>query len=184
LNQEVILAEESVSQEQDTIDELKKALAEAEEKANTYLADAQRERADYQNLKKRTEQEKQEYQSRANAEMMKQLLPVADDMERAFNMVDPGFKDSTWVEGFRIIQRNLQDILRTHGCTVIDCVGQAFDPNFHEAVAYEDGDEGIVVSEHRKGYTIKDRVLRASQVSVGKGNNTGAGTDKKCPDNE
>ncbi|MDD5647706.1 MAG: nucleotide exchange factor GrpE [Dehalococcoidia bacterium] len=178
------MVEESVSQEQDTIDELKKALAEAEEKANSYLADAQRERADYQNLKKRTEQEKQEYQSWANAEMMKQLLPVVDDMERAFNMVDPKFKDSTWVEGFRIIQRNLQDILRSHGCTEIECVGQAFDPNFHEAIAYEDGDEGIVVSEHRKGYTIKDRVLRASQVSVGKGNDNGAGSDNKCLENE
>ncbi len=178
------MAEESVSQEQDNIVDLKKALAEAEERANTYLADAQRERADYQNLKKRTEQEKQEYQSWANAEMMRQLLPVADDMERAFNMVDPKFKDSTWVEGFRIIHRNMQDILRAHGCTPIECVGQTFDPNFHEAVAYGDGDEGTVVSEHRKGYTIKDKVLRASQVTVGKGNHAGAGSNSKGPENE
>jgi len=49
-------------------------------------------------------------------------------------------------------------------------VGRRFDPNFHESVAYEDGEEGMVVSEHRKGYTIKDKVLRASQVAVGKGN--------------
>jgi len=175
LNQEVILAEESISQEQDSIVELKKALAGAEEKAKTYLADAQRERADYQNLQKRTDQEKQEYQSWANAELMRLLLPIVDDMERAFNMVDPNFKDSTWVEGFRIIQRNLQDILRTHGCTPIECVGQPFDPNFHEAVAYEEGDEGTVISEHRKGYTMKDKLLRASQVTVGKGNHTGVG---------
>jgi molecular chaperone GrpE len=183
LNQEVILAEESVSQEQDNIVGLKKAVAEAEEKANTYLADAQRERADYQNLKKRTEQEKQEYQSWANSEMMRQLLPIVDDMGRAFNMVDPKFKDSTWVEGFRIIQRNLQDILQAHGCMAIECVGQTFDPNFHEAVGYEDGDEGIVVSEHRKGYIMKDKLLRASQVTVGKGNNAGAGSNNNCSDN-
>jgi molecular chaperone GrpE (heat shock protein) len=63
-------------------------------------------------------------------------------------------------------------------------VGKAFDPMFHEAVAYEDGDEGIVVSEHRKGYTIKDKVLRASQVSVGRGNNSGVGSDNKNPDNQ
>ena len=167
------MAEEPISQEQDNIVDLKKGLAEAEEKAKTYLADAQRERADYQNLKKRTEQEKQEYLSWANAEMMRQLLPVVDDMERAFNMVDPKFGDSTWVEGFRIIQRNLQDILQAHGCTAIECVGQPFDPNFHEAVAYEEGEDGIVVSEHRKGYTVKDKLLRASQVTVGKGNHTG-----------
>jgi molecular chaperone GrpE len=163
------LAEEPISQESDNIDDLKKALADAEEKAKTYLADAQRERADYQNLKKRTDQEKQESSARANAEMIRLLLPVVDDMERAFNMVDPKSQDSTWVEGFRIIQRNLQDILRSHGCTEIECVGQPFDPNLHEAVAYEEGEEGMVVSEHRKGYTMKDKLLRASQVAVGKG---------------
>jgi molecular chaperone GrpE len=168
------LAEEPVTQEFDNIDDLKKALAEAEEKSKTYLADAQRERADYQNLKKRTDQEKLELSARANAEMIRLLLPVVDDMERAFNMVDSRFKESTWVEGFRIIQRNLQDILRTHGCTEIECVGLPFDPNLHEAVAYENGEEGTVVSEHRKGYIMKDKVLRASQVAVGKGTQQGA----------
>ena len=166
------MAEDPISQEQDNIVDLKKALTESEEKAKTYLADAQRERADYQNLKKRTEQEKQEYLSWANVEIVRQLLPVVDDMQRAFNMVDPKFEDSTWVEGFKIIQRNLQDILRAHGCVEIECVGQPFDPNFHEAIGYEDGEEGEVVSEHRKGYTVKDRVLRASQVTVGNGNHT------------
>ena len=170
------MAEEPISQEQDNIVDLKKALAEAEDQAKIYLVDAQRERADYQNLKKRTEQEKQDYLSWANAETMRQLLPVVDDMERAFNMVDPKFKDSTWVEGFRIIQRNLQDILKAHGCTEIECVGQPFDPNFHEAVAYEDGEDGMVVSEHRKGYVMKDKLLRASQVAVGKGNHSGTET--------
>ena len=177
------MAEEPILQEQDNIEELKKALAEAEERSKTYLADAQRERADYQNLKKRTEQEKQELSARANAEMIRLLLPVVDDMERAFAMVDPGFQDSTWVEGFRIIQRNLQDILRSHGCTEIECVGKRFDPNFHESVAYEDGEEGMVVSEHRKGYTIKDKLLRASQVAVGRGTHAGikaeAGDDRE-----
>ncbi|MCX5993589.1 MAG: nucleotide exchange factor GrpE [Chloroflexi bacterium] len=171
------MAEEPISQEQDNIEDLKKALAEAEEKSKTFLADAQRERADYQNLRKRTEQEKQESSSRANTEMIRLLLPVVDDMERAFAMVDPGFQDSTWVEGFRIIQRNLQDILRSHGCMEIECVGRRFDPNFHESVAYEDGEEGMVVSEHRKGYTIKDKVLRASQVAVGKGTHPGTNAE-------
>jgi molecular chaperone GrpE len=136
------LAEEPVAQEQDNIEGLKKALAESEEKAKTYLADAQRERADYQNLKKRTDLEKLELSARANAEMIRLLLPVVDDMQRAFNMVDPGFQDSTWIEGFRIIQKNLQDILRSHGCVEIECVGKAFDPSLHDAITYEDGAEG------------------------------------------
>jgi molecular chaperone GrpE len=90
-------------------------------------------------------------------------------MERAFAMVAPELTDSAWIEGFRIIQRQLQDALRAHGCTEIECVGKPFDPNLHEAVTYEDGEEGTVISEHRKGYIMKDKVLRASQVGVGKG---------------
>jgi len=164
------LAEEPITQESENIEDLKKALLEERKKSAEYLVDAQRERADYQNLKKRTEQDKQESLKWSNAELIRSILPAIDDMERAFTMVDPQFQDSTWVEGFRIIQRQLQDALRAHGCTEIDCVGQPFDPNLHEAVTYEDGEEGTVISEHRKGYIMKDRVLRASQVAVGKGN--------------
>jgi len=164
------LAEEQISQEPDSVEELKKALAAEKEKVDSYCETAQRATADYQNLKKRTEQDKQESLKWSNAELIRSILPAIDGMEIAFTMVDPQFIDSTWVEGFRIIQRQLQDALRSHGCTEIECVGKPFDPNLHEAVTYEDGEEGTVISEHRKGYIIKDRVLRASQVAVGKGN--------------
>jgi len=163
------LAEDPITQENLNIEELKEALSEERKKSAEYLADAQRERADYQNLKKRTEQDKQESLKWSNADLIRSILPAIDDMERAFTMMEPQFKDSTWVEGFRIIQRQLQDALKAHGCTEIDCVGQLFDPNLHEAITYEDGEEGTVISEHRKGYMMKDRVLRASQVAVGKG---------------
>lgn len=171
------MAEEPVIQENENIEELKKALLEEQQKAEEYLADAQRERADYQNLKKRTELEKQESLNSFNAEFIRTLLPVIDDMERAFSMVAPQFKDATWVEGFRIIQRNLQDILRAHGCTEIECIGQPFDPNLHEAIAYEEGEEGTVISEHRKGYAMNTRVIRASQVTVGNGKSNGPDSD-------
>ena len=163
------MGEEPVTQENENIENLKKALLEEKQKSAEYLADAQRERADYQNLKKRTEQEKKDSLAWSNAELIKSLLPVVDDMERAFSMIQPESTDSSWAEGFRIIQSKLQDVLRSHGCTEIDCVGVPFDPNLHEAIAYEDGEEGMVISEYRKGYTIKDKVLRASQVTVGKG---------------
>ena len=163
------MAEDPITQENLSIEELKEALSEERKKSAEYLADAQRERADYQNLKKRTEQDKQESLKWSNAELIRSILPAIDGMEIAFTMVDPQFIDSTWVEGFRIIQRQLQDALRSHGCTEIECVGKPFDPNLHEAVTYEDGEEGTVISEHRKGYMMKDRVLRASQVAVGKG---------------
>jgi molecular chaperone GrpE len=164
------LAEEPVTQENENIEDLKGALLEEKKKAAEYLVDAQRARADYQNLKKRTDQDKQESLKWLNAELIRSILPAVDDMERAFTMVDPQFKDSTWIEGFRIIQRQLQDALRVHGCTEIECVGKPFDPNLHEAVTYEDGEEGTVISEHRRGYMMKDKVLRAAQVAVGRGN--------------
>ena len=164
------MAEDPVTQENENIEDLKVALLEEKRKSAEYLADAQRALADYQNFKKRTEQDKQESLKWSNAELIRSILPAIDDMERAFTMVDPQFQDSTWVEGFRIIQRQLQDALRAHGCTEIECVGQPFDPSLHEAITYEDGEEGIVISEHRKGYIMKDKVLRASQVAVGKGN--------------
>jgi molecular chaperone GrpE len=164
-----MLAEEPVTQEQDNIESLKEALTEANERAENNLTGWQRERADFSNYKKRVEQEKADLLNYGDAEMVKSILPVVDDMERAFSMVDHKFKNSSWVEGFRQIQRKLQDILRDHGCSEIECIGQPFDPNFHEAVAYEEGEEGTVIGEHRKGYKMKDKVLRAAQVTVGKG---------------
>lgn len=164
------MAEEPVTQENENIEDLKEALLEEKKKAAEYLADAQKALADYQNLKKRNEQDRQESLKWSNAELIRSILPAIDDMERAFTMVDPQYSGSTWVEGFRIIQRQLQDALRAHGCIEIECVGKPFDPNLHEAVTYEDGEEGMVISEHRKGYIMKDKVLRASQVAVGRGN--------------
>jgi molecular chaperone GrpE len=164
-----MLAEEPVTQENGNIESLKKALTEATERAENNLAGWQRERADFSNYKKRIEQEKADLLNYADAEMIKSILPVVDDMERAFSMVDHKLKSLSWVEGFRQIQRKLQDILRDHGCSEIECLGQPFDPNLHEAVAYEEGDEGAVISEHRKGYRMKEKVLRVAQVTVGKG---------------
>ena len=172
------MSEEQVAQESENIENLKKALAEERQRAAEYLVDAQRERADYQNLKKRTEQEKQEYLTSLKAEFIRTLLPVLDDMEHAFSMVEPASQNSAWVEGFRMIQRKLLNILKEHGCSVVECVGQPFDPSLHEAVAYEEGEEGMVIAEHRKGYTIKDKLIRVPQVIVGKGKANAPGDGK------
>jgi molecular chaperone GrpE len=163
------VAEDPINEEQPNIEEINKALADEKSKADGYLASLQRSEADFRNFKKRIEQEKQESLAWSNAELMKSILPVLDDMERAFSMIDPAVEGSTWIEGFKIIQRNLQDILRAHGCTEIECVGVPFDPNLHEAIAHEEGEEGIVTAQHRKGYMMKGKVLRAPHVTVGKG---------------
>jgi molecular chaperone GrpE len=164
------LAEEPNKQEKNDVESVKAALDESREKAESNLAGWQRERADFSNYKKRVEQERLESFNLASSELIKRFLPVVDDMQRAFDMVDPKFNDAAWVEGFRQIQRKLQDILRDCCCTEIECLGQPFDPNLHEAIAHEEGDEGMVIGEHRKGYMMNERVLRAAQVIVGKGN--------------
>lgn len=163
------MAEDPVTQGQERIEELEKALAEEKARAEEYLAGLQRATAEVQNVKKRTEQEKQDWLMWSNAELIKALLPVVDDMERAISMIDGNEENTAWIEGFKIIQRNLQDILKAHGCTQIECLGQPFDPNLHEAIGQENGEEGIVISEQRKGYALKNKVLRASQVTVGNG---------------
>ena len=163
------MAEEPVIQENDSIEDLNKALAEEKAKADNYLASLQRSEADFRNYKKRIEQEKQESLAWSNAELIKSILPVLDDMERAFSMIDSKVEGSTWIEGFKIIQRNLQELLRAHGCTEIECVGEPFDPNLHEAVAHGEGKEGMIISEHRKGYMMKNKLLRAPRVTVGNG---------------
>jgi molecular chaperone GrpE len=174
------VGEEPLTQGQEgaqSIEDLKRALDEEKSRGDGLLASLQRSEADFRNYKKRTDQEKKDSLAWSNAELVKSLLPVVDDIQRAFTMVDPKCQDSTWLEGFRIIQRNLQDILRAHGCVEIDCVGTPFDPNLHEAIAHEPGEEGMVITEHRKGYTMKDKVLRASQVTVGNGESKRGGKD-------
>jgi molecular chaperone GrpE len=164
------VAEEPVTTEQESCEDLNKALAEEKSRAESYLASLQRSEADFRNYKKRIEQEKQESLAWSNAALIKSLLPIVDDMERAFAMADSAIKESPWFEGIKIIQRKLQDILKANGCTEIECLGLPFDPNLHEAIAHEEGEEGMVISEHRKGYMMKNRVLRAPQVTVGNGN--------------
>ena len=157
--------------EQD-IESLKEELAREKEKADRYLANWQRAEADFRNYKMREEQEKKDIINRANSTLVCDLLPVLDAFDRAFGGVTSTGKGLSWINGFRQIQRMLLDILSKHGLTEIKCVGETFDPSIHEAVAQGEGKEGIVIDEVRKGYKLKDRLLRAPQVVVGAGSET------------
>lgn len=152
----------------DDIDSLRQALAEDREKAEQYLAGWQRAQADYQNLKRRTEQEKEEAVSFANAMLILGLLPVLDDMERAFATLSTDLAGFTWVDGIRLIYRKLRAALEANGLSEIEAVGQPFDPNLHEAVVHQDGKDGQVLSELQKGYKLHDRVIRPTMVVVGR----------------
>lgn len=150
------------------IETLKRALAEEKEKAEKYLANWQRAEADFSNYKKRAEQEKNELGDSANASLILNLLPVLNDLERAFASLPPKSVGRTWVEGIRLIHRKLQGVLEAQGLTEIKAVGEPFDPSLHEAVAHQEGEEGVVIDEVQRGYKLKDKVLRPTLAVVGK----------------
>ncbi|MFM7678352.1 MAG: nucleotide exchange factor GrpE [Roseiflexaceae bacterium] len=126
--------------------------------------------ADYRNLKRRYDTERIELIGRAAATVLLKLLPVVDDMSRATASVTPEVADTSWYGGFRLIPQKLQQLLDSEGVTAIVSEGAPFDPNLHEAIAYEPCDaahDGKVVAELQRGYMLRDKVLRPAVVKVG-----------------
>ena len=160
---------------EEEVESLKEALAEEKKRSEKYLANWQRAEADFVNFKKRAEQERSEMAKFANTMLILNLLPVLDDLERAFASVSPKLAGLTWVDGVRLIHRKLETVLEAQGLSKIEALGQDFDPNLHEAVMYGEGDEGKVVEEIQKGYKLNDRVVRPTMVIVGKGKEKGQG---------
>jgi len=148
---------------------LEAQLAEEREKAQSYLASWQRAAADYQNFKRRVEQEREELARLANAALIINLLPIVDDLERALENVDARLAGLTWLDGVRLIHRKFQALLEMSGVTEIAADGEAFDPNVHEAVMFGEGEDGKVIGVVQKGYKLGGRVLRPAMVVVGKG---------------
>ncbi len=154
-------------------EDLEAQLARAREDAQKYLANWQRAEADFQNYKRRAEQERDESRRFGLASLIINVLPILDDFERAFGSLDARLAGLTWFEGIYHIYRKLQQTLQNAGVAAIEAEGQPFDPRFHEAVAHADGDDGKVLAEVQRGYKLHDRVLRPAMVVVGKGKTEG-----------
>ena len=161
--------EPEVAEEEEDVAALQKALTEEKEKAEGYLANWQRAQADFINYKRRSEQEQAEISQFANASLMFSLLPILDDLERAFSSIPPHLARLTWSDGIKLIERKLKATLEAQGLSQIKALGEPFDPKFHEAAMHGKGKEGIVVEELQKGYKLHDRVIRPSMVVVGNG---------------
>jgi len=153
----------------DSVEGLRAQLDEEREKANSYLGQWQRAAADFQNFKRRTEQEREEYAALANRALLFNLLPAVDDLDRALDALDESTAAASWVEGFRAIQRKLKGALEASGVSEIRAHGEAFDPNIHEAVSQGPGAHDTVIAEVRRGYRVGSRVLRPAMVVVGNG---------------
>ena len=159
--------------EQPRVSELEKALAEEKERAEHYLASWQRAQADFINLKRTAEIEREQYSQFANVSLVLAILPVLDDFERALNAITPEMSEKGWLDGVKLIERKLRTVLENQGLSSIKAAGEPFDPRLHEAVRQAKGPDGIVVAEVQKGYRFRDKVIRPSKVVVGNGEEQG-----------
>lgn len=140
---------------------------EAKENYERYL----RQVAELENFKKRTNREREEAIRFANETLVKDLLPIVDNLERAVVHSKDGANGKTLVEGIEMVLRGLFDVLAKHGVVQVSAVGQPFDPEKHEAMAQvevETQKPNTIVEEYHKGYMFRDRLLRPALVSVAK----------------
>jgi molecular chaperone GrpE len=170
----VVEAEKAEAQatEGDELASLHQELDETKAKEAEYLDGWQRARAELANARKRFERERLQAYDNARADVLVQLLPLADDFERALDTLPDDLSSLTWIEGITLIQRKLQLLLERASVTPIEAVGQEFDPFSHEAVTHEPSDTvpaGHVIAEMQKGYKMGDRVLRPTVVRVSAG---------------
>lgn len=143
------------------IAELESALAEAKDR-HLRLA------ADFDNFKKRARQEQLETIQHASAELIGRLLPALDDLHKALEN-KPAGTDESWIKGVELSVRKLEEALGAHGLEPIESVGARFDPKLHEAIGHEESaehPEDTVITELRRGYRIRDRVVRPALVKV------------------
>jgi molecular chaperone GrpE len=131
-----------------------------------------RKTAEFDNYRKRTERERQTLSDSLAADLISELLPLVDDLERALQAEAGDSGADAYRKGVELIHRQLLDALRKRGVRAIDAQGSDFDPYFHQAVAYEPAEgrrEGEVIEEFRRGYMLGDRLLRPAMVKVAKG---------------
>ena len=127
--------------------------------------------AEFDNYRKRTDRERRERAEAAGMDVIRDLLPVLDDLERALAAPIDSRANASVREGIELIHRQLLDVVRRRGVEPFDVVGQIFDPEWHEAVANEPANgrpDGEITAELRRGYRISQRLLRAPMVRVAK----------------
>ncbi len=152
------------------IERLKGETEAARAQADEYLAALQRERAEFLNFKRRTTEDRQRELGLAAEDLIRKVLAVADDFDRAIEARPDAIAQDPWFEGISAIDRKLRQLLESEGVSPIDATpGTPFDPREHEAIATvptTEQREGEVVEQVRRGYRLRDRVLRPALVAV------------------
>jgi len=133
---------------------------------------ALRSQADFENYKKRSAREKEEAIKYANSSLLERLVSIIDNFELGLAAAKKQGEQSPIYSGMVLVQKQLNDLLAENGLQPIEAEGRRFDPNVHEAIAHEPSDqvpEGIVLRQTRRGYRLKDRLLRPAKVVVSSG---------------
>lgn len=149
--------------------ELQAQLDEAQAKAAENLDGWQRAQAEFANYKKRQARDLEVQSAEARARIIKRYLEILDDLERALASRPAEGAGAEWAQGVELIYRKLQSYIQGEGVTLMEVLGQPFDPNLHEAIAKEtnpDYESGVVIEVVQPGYMIGERVLRPAVVKV------------------
>ena len=137
--------------------------------AEEYYAQLQRVMADFDNYRKRVVKEKDAQYSVILSEVITEFLPVIDNLEKSLETNADDEVSKAWKNGVELIYRQFTEVLNKLGAEEIKAVGEQFDPNFHDAVMHvedENVGDNVIVEELRKGYKLKDRIIRHSMVKV------------------
>jgi len=147
----------------------KKKKDKKDERIEELTDQVKRQMAEFENFRKRTEKEKAQMFDMGAKTVIEKILPIVDNFERGFTMVEEADKDDAFVQGMDKIYKQLMTEFEAIGVKPIEAVGQEFNPDFHNAVmqvASEEYESGVVAQELLKGYTYKDVVVRHSMVAV------------------
>lgn len=148
---------------------LQAELDQTKNQAEEYYTHLQRLQAEFDNYRKRTQKEKEDFAKYASERVVEGLLPVLDNFERAVEASKTTQDMKSFSQGVEMIFKQMQGVLAKEGLAAIESIGQPFDPNLHEAVLQvdsEDYPENTVVEELQKGYYLKEKVIRPSMVKV------------------
>lgn len=171
------------------IEKLREELKDAQARADEYLAALQRERAEFANYRRRTSEEREAMLGLAGEDLIRKVLTLADDFDRAIEARPESVAADAWFEGIVAIDRKLRALLESEGVSQIKASpGTTFDPREHEAIANVPGTgraEGEIVDEIRRGYRLRDRIVRPALVAVAAGPEAApnAGADPTAPIN-
>jgi molecular chaperone GrpE len=162
-------------------DDNREQLGQLKTELDKYKDIALRSVADLDNYRKRMAREKDDAIRYANASFLERLIPILDNFDLGLQAAKAGGTQSAVLDGMTMVFKQLQEFLTSCGVETIDATGEHFDPNVHEAIAQEENaevEDGVVIRQLRKGYKLKDRLIRPANVVVSKGVHVGEDSAK------